>query len=458
MQFTGPTGYASGSQAPGGIGVTCSVSFNNFLLTVVGGKIVSFVVTMTSSADGQGGSSLNVDSRNYTVTVDGTLLYNNNIQSVTYQSPVLTSISIINITQSISVHGNDGIYRASASLNNSYDVSAIASSSDFIFVGTNVGNTKVVLLPDPATCTGKMFIIKDKTNAAQSRNIIITPSNGVAIDNVPTSPVIISANSGCLSLFSNGTGYFIANNYPSNNQSFLQLQNFPTSGVSVNASINAINIFNTTQVNGRYSGVNKVVLPSSTGTIGICIIVYSGDNTVGSRLSSNPLILQAPSGGSIDCNSTLGPYLYVDDPKKSCGIVLINDGSNNWYVVGYYNSSGWDWISTTNGGGTQLSASDKLDIKLINPNANAFYSLPFGPSLPYTPIIKTQSIQSGGSGVRYCTFMQGQAPVLQFFNNTSPGIFWTGNQTNNCLWIIAASKSGPSNPIVLYYPVIGYTP
>jgi hypothetical protein len=167
-------------------------------------------------------------------------------------------------------------------------------------------------------------------------------------------------------------------------------------------------------------------------------------------------VITALNGKLIDNLAPSRPYIYVDNSVKSCGVVFITDGVN-WYVVGYYNSSGWDWTSTTNGGGIQLIASSSNDIKLTATNANAFYSLPISPTLSYLSVIKTQSIQSSGSGVRYCSFKNGDQS-LQFFNESSKGIFYGGNQTNNCVWFVAQPEYTPSNPLVKYHPVIGYTP
>lgn len=379
-------------------------------------------------------------------------------QSSTSAIEILLLVGTVRITasgQQYSLSNNN--VSATATFDISFNLTEVSLLNDFVFVDTTstAHPPKNILflpqLPGSQTSNSKLLFIKDKSNNASVNNIIISPPIGTSIENIQTTPITLSANTSCLTLFNNGVGYFIANNYPSNNQQILPSNSSSSAVTNGYPMANSINIFDTSTF-GRVS-TNRVSLPDNREPA-FCIVVYSGTAAAGARTPPNTLVFQAAYNQTIDNVPSFNPALSVDSSNKSCGIVFISDGSGGWFIAGYYNSQGWDW-SVTTGGGNLITQSSSYDIKLIDANvATRFYVLPFSPSSPYLSIIKTQSLLSGGQGIRYHSFLGGMS-AFQYINDSSVAMFYTGNQTNNCVWFVAESTRGG---VLRYHPILGYTP
>lgn len=449
------------------------VQFNYFYYT---SSVLSVNFGLGVNSQGSSGGGGETHNRNVHVYINGTEVTTpggedlfNKTTNFTYTG-TLTSIRVI-AAASGSVYIAYGPSRtgdANGSFDDTFNITPINSTTDFVF--TDLTQTTAALggkfftLPPASSYTNRSLIIKNKNTVPgndlgggqfRGQVIYLNTSNGDLINDFPSSVgLCMNDPYACLTLFSNGTSWYIANYYPSSNQPILPQASLPNTYSTANANINAINFFNSTS-GGRNVGTNLLYLPDANA-IGLCIVVYSGGSTSGERLSSNPLMIMAANNKTIDSLAGSKPFICVDNSKRSCGAVFVSDGIN-WYVVGYYNSSGWDWDSAVTGGNVQLTASSALDIKLTSVNvnpSNCLYSLPIGPNLPYLMLIKTQP---GVSGIRYCTFMISQTSI-QFINETSVGIFYGGNQSNSCVWFVAHIEYSPPNPLVNYYPVLAYTP
>ena len=449
------------------------MQFNYFYYT---SSVLSVNFGLGVNSQGSSGGGGETHNRNVHVYINGTEVTNvagedlfNKTTNFTY-SGTLTSVRVI-ASAAGTVYialGPSRTGEATASFDDTFNITSINSATDFVFTDLTQTTTafggKFFMLPSASSYANRSMIIKNKNTVPSNdlgggqfrgQVVYLNTSNGDLINDFPSSLGLCMNDAyACLTLFSNGTAWYIANYYPSSNQPILPQASLPPTYSTANANIDAINFFNTTTA-GRSTGTNVLYLPDAN-VAGLCIVVYSGGSTSGERLGNNPLVMIAANNKTIDSLADSKPFIYVDNSKRSCGAVFVSDGIN-WYVVGYYNSFGWDWDSAVTGGNVQLTASSALDIKLTSVNVNAsnsLYSLPIGPNLPYLMLIKTQP---GVSGIRYCTFMTGQ-PSLQFINETCVGIFYGGNQSNSCVWFVGHIEYSPPNPLVNYYPVLAYTP
>lgn len=442
---------------------TTNVGATNITYGITAGVVTNVTINFFCNASGVSG---------YTDIVTGPTSYaiyspyNASTALFTSGNPnaVATNISIIGgtirITGSGEQHSN-AIPAASRTVtfDASFNLNAISATTDFVFVNTSATSNppnNILFLPplnESQSSNSKLLFIKDKSANASINNITVVPNQGFCIDNI-NAPFTIKDNNGCLALFNDGIGYFIANYYPSNGQPAM-----PTSQISIvptlYANNNTVNAF-ATSTTDRNTGNNSIYLRNPAGITGISIIKYYGaEFPSSSRTINNPLIIK-PDGCNVDGSNTIFPMLYVDDPIKSCGAVFITDGTN-WFIAGYYNSTNWNWTSYVPLGGTetQLSQYSLTDIKLKAPTGmmNPGFITPQTISATsYLCIIKKQGIPQGAN-TNYFSYALGN-PTSGNFSLRCNNIVYTQPQNNTCLWLVAHLYAGV---VLTYDPVIGYT-
>jgi hypothetical protein len=162
-----------------------------------------------------------------------------------------------------------------------------------------------------------------------------------------------AVNYPCITLFSDGSNWYVANYYPmntdfGNNQfSLAGSSDNPSAPKLASGNASGVNIFKN-NVAERQSGNNMVLLPTPTSP-SICMIVYGGNQ--GTRSTGNALIIKDTRVGSwIDGFSSNNPCILINGDSaggnaKSTGIVLFYDttGAGKWYVIGWYYPLNWTW-------------------------------------------------------------------------------------------------------------------
>jgi len=361
-------------------------------------------------------------------------------------------------------------------------------SNNMIFVDTST-DAKVLLLGSPSLAvSGTLIYIKDKSANAASKNIVVCSGGSDTIDGL--SSFTINNNSGCLTLYSTGTAWQVANYYPSTNQLNLTLFNTwsasPPANKTANAVINSINVFDQSKFSERntYSSGNShnhIRLPNQTTGVGsMCIIVYAGTKL------NNPHLYVIANSGKLDglTNTNANQYLLqadANDNGKSVGAVFIGDGTD-WYIVGWYNASNWNWATNSNGssanndggywGIDDYQPNPPALIQQVPNNTNKYYFLPGLPSTTFaaspslrfviSKCLNTTDVTNGRIGVTMSTYGYGQS-IYNYFNppvtpisTSKTTLVYTGSQTRMCLWLVSL-KLG-SNNYISTYPIIGYTP
>jgi hypothetical protein len=459
LQYSIPGASSSGEQVVGGVGVSCSVTYSNFLLNTTGSLVTSFSVTISETGDGRGSSSLDITYRRKYIVVNGVTVYDQGSNIISFTSDTYPGgIQSIALFARIEVRGNSGIYKASAQVGQvTYYPSVINPTTDFVFsTSAAVGSSyKVVLLPSSNLYTGRTLFIKDAIgHAGSTQNIIVVPTTANSFDN-SQSTFFINQNNGCLTLMTNGTTkWIIANMYPSNNQPILPSAINPNKVAILPPNLNTLNTVSFISSNDRGSGDTLTYLPRLNGQPGMAAIVYYGGTTY-ARGAGNALIINSINSFSNPIDrlyTTTSPYIYCDSSAKSTAAFFITDGSI-WYIAGWAPTPGWDW-SNSEGGYHSISTTSgsNRDLNIIASDTNKFYTLPSSvPNTQYMIVLKSTTVS--GNGIRFFTAAN-LGTFTNKFNTSSNGIYWTGNQANNCYWLVTYNTG--SN--LLYFPLILYTP
>jgi hypothetical protein len=298
-----------------------------------------------------------------------------------------------------------------------------------------------------------------------------------------------AVNYPCITLFSDGSNWYVANYYPMHT-SFGNNQ-FSLAGSSDNPSGNKLRTANASGVNifknnltGRDTGNNMVSLPTPASS-SICMVVYGGNQ--GTRKSTNALIIKDIRAGSwIDGFSANNPCILVDEDNdggnaKSTGIVLFYDttGAGKWYVIGWYYPTIWTFGNVEGSGpgaygaiagfwpmkDLATPAGEERKICVVPDIDGArFFTLPTSTATnPQVIIFKAKNIPTINDtrGIRYST---------QYFSTTNSnrinsatisikyGSPDSSNATSkySCVWFVSEQVSGEA--FLRYYPVVGYVP
>jgi len=425
------------------------------------------------------------------------------------QGVIVTSSSI---ASSIVINGDGGTGVGGMPLAVFYMITIqdISPTLDFIAVTrTYSANSPIVLRLPPVTAHKRPIFIKQARNAGTTANdgvFIMTRGDsfiefatrdtetigGTTFNHSSSVFIGGQASSGgnvnyaCITLFSDGSNWYIANYYPmhtfvSNNQfSLWSVSESPTGNNLVTGNASGVNIFKN-NLAGRESGSNMVLLPTPTSS-SICMVVYGGN--VGTRESSNPLLIKDMRSGSfIDGFSSGSPVIYssgdsTEGNAKSTGIVLFYDitGAGKWYVIGWYYPLNWTWgnsPTTPSGyGSIQGDATMKDSVTpagqerkvLVTPDLNVakFYTLPLETaSNPQVIIFKARDITGTNLGLRYSTQSGGTTNSNRINENTisikyGPTDSSSSTSKYSCVWFVSEQVSGQT--YLRYYPVIAYVP
>lgn len=304
-----------------------------------------------------------------------------------------------------------------------------------------------------------------------------------------------AVNYPCITLFSDGSNWYVANYYPMNTSaSFNQYllaglsDANPAAAKLATAKVSSVNVFKN-DVAARQSGNNMVLLPTPTSP-SICMIVYGGDQ--GTRATGNALIIKDTRGGSwIDGFLSNNPCILTngDDTggnAKSSGIVLFYDttGSGKWYVIGWYYPYQWTWGNSSTAGtygdiqgyhamrNLATPAGEERKICVLQDIVGArFFTLPTSTAAnPQVIIFKAKNITivPGASdhtgdtrGLRYST-QYSSTPNSNRINTNTISIKYGSSDSNHatskysCVWFISEQVTGQS--FLRYYPVIAYVP
>jgi hypothetical protein len=365
--------------------------------------------------------------------------------------------------------GPDRTGGATASFDYTVTINNIATTSDFVLIKNT--STVFLQLPPVAGNISKPIFIK---NTGTGRTIrVYTYQTECNITDIGQPMVYFTADYGCLTLVSDGTKWFIANFYPSNNQGYLPISTATitdTDKIALSAK-NIVNIFNTDVVPGnpgntdRQTGDNLVYLPGSLTEPALCVVAYVGSTSGGGRQSGNALSFVSPtSNTNIDGNpgytAANRPAILTNVPQASTGIVFIADVSpigladTTWYIAGYFNSPSWQF-NDPDGGYWPIPSVPRQALFIIAPGTNRFYSLPNDSVVPRLfSIIKTQTVIN--NGVRFSANSGVGVNGPNKINDTTSRIYYVGNQTNSCIWFMSEQRSGEN--FLRYYPILAYTP
>ena len=394
----------------------------------------------------------------------------------------------------------------------------ISPTLDFIAVtaGFNPNVARVLRLP-PVTAHKRPIFIKLGRNAGTSTNdgVNIITRGDSFIDSVSRDTEVVggttynhsgavfiggqsangtAVNYPCITLFSDGSNWYVANYYPMNTSA--SFNQYLLAGLSdanpdpaklATANASGVNIFK----NGvalRQTGNNMVLLPTPTSP-SICMIVYGGNQ--GTRASGNALIIKDTRGGSwIDGFSANNPCILIDGDNgtnaKSSGIVLFYDttGSGKWYVIGWYYPYQWTWGNSSTAGtygdiqgyhamkdlATPAGQERKICVAPDIVGAR-FYILPTSTATnPQVIIFKAKNInvvpgatdgREDVRGLRYST--QNSSTINNNRINTNTISIKYGSTDSNhatskysCVWFVSEQVTGES--FLRYYPVIAYVP
>lgn len=311
-----------------------------------------------------------------------------------------------------------------------------------------------------------------------------------------------AVNYACITLFSDGSNWYVANYYPMStsedgNQYLLRGRALPPLGdnrafTDVNFNSSAY-VFDTNIYNVTRSSSHNVMTLRTPSVSSICIVAYGGSGSP--RLKTNSLIIHdIRSTSYIDGFSPNHPYIHIDADNgggnaKNSGIILFYDatGSGKWYVIGWFYPGLWTFSNLTAAVGdingyhsikdVVTPAGEERKICVVPDIAGArFYTLPLETATnPQVIIFKAKDIGSGDNrGIRYSTLRVigfGPAPTFtpiidsrddnRINTDTISIQYGSGGATNarskySCVWFISQKKSGED--FLRYYPVVGYVP
>ena len=400
----------------------------------------------------------------------------------------------------------------------SISIQDISPTLDFIAVTATYSETspRILRLPPVTAHKRPIFIKLGRNTSAISDGVwIITRGDSFIDSSSRTSEVVggttynhsgavfiggrassFNVNYPCITLFSDGSNWYVANYYPMSitsgeSQFFLSALSDanPDPAKLATANASGVNIFKN-NVPARQSGNNMVLLPTPTSP-SICMIVYGGNQ--GTRVTGNALIIKDTRGGSwIDGFSANNPCILTngDDTggnAKSTGIVLFYDttGAGKWYVIGWYYPYRWTWgnSSTTPTGYGDIQgyhamkdlatpAGQERKICVTPDIVGArFYILPTSTATnPQVIIFKARNItvvpgatdgREDVRGLRYST--QNSSTINNNRINTNTISIKYGSTDSNhatskysCVWFVSEQVTGES--FLRYYPVIAYVP
>jgi hypothetical protein len=465
--------YANTSGSIAEVGVI----WNSFLLGPYNSSTNIQTITCNFGlvVNSQGGSSGGAQSTNRQVSVWLNDVQVSNQQDAfninTYQSTGVISKIRVQLYAQGSVFvalGPERTSNATAQFDYTVNLQNVGTDSDFIFLKSQTQN--FLILPPVANITKPRFF----KIVGTGKKVWLYSYNGECnIYDTSQTGIYFSNDWACLTLVSDGSQWYVANYYPSNNQSTLPKLsgngNRTSDSNNTNfASPNVLNVFRS-DISTRSSGDNYVFLPSVGGNLSpsICVIAYVGSST-STRGGGNALILcNQYIDGVFASESSGGNYYIATDAgnTKSTGLILITDNETGWYVAGWMYGPGWQW-DTTDGGYWGIDGNSLQQTCITAPNTNRFYTLPTAQVTGARfMIIKTTTITS--SGVRYSSYEQtsssntppgvgGNTSTPNLINDSIYRLFYTGNQTKSCIWLMSEQRPGES--INRYYPLIGYTP
>jgi hypothetical protein len=365
-------------------------------------------------------------------------------------------INSIQVVASITGNGSFGA-QATASINKTITFTDISPTVDFVVVNSE----KFLQLPD-VTAHNRPIVIKSEG----SPMVWIYSRDGTTdIDN--RRGVYADSSYACVTVFSNGTKWFIAGWY---NTPLPTTVNSVTVAKTVTAVSRRTNIFSTNSNVNRRSGHNAVDLPAPAG-IEMCIIAYIGD-TNASRDANNALQIRPPSGGRIDGYEAF-PYIFCDSNVKSTGIVLFRNtyieasnpnGNDKWYIIGWYNTSEWTWTTGPSGWHYTYDVPTNRQRFILFPSISWQYmTLPmFTPHVPQLLVYKVQAVYNQANGQDEPVIIGGQignnpdTMGNNFLNETQRGIIRYAPSEYVCVWFISEQRAGES--FIRYYPIMSYIP
>ena len=373
-------------------------------------------------------------------------------------------------------------YFAEATFNQTFKVTYLNMSNDFVFVDTSINNSYIFLPIAYENARSNLLFIKDKTGNAASKNIIAVCGSNEILE-IPDNnhSFTINTNWGCLTLmldYVSGIGtWLIANNYK--NELANQITQTNSEPVARYNAVfpTGISIFNTDYKNpntgykvDRTSGDNmiEILAPAPSGQYNISIVVYCG-SAAASRGNGNALVFKTINPFGIDgfnANTYDFPYIRCDNRMKSTGIVLICDDTK-WYVVGFMDNYGWEWSNY------------KIGADIIPSGTNMFIA-----NGDNTTYIKTYIISTSSFIIikNYDTTNAQYWPIVcvRNANNDYPNYYMNENYTSieklsdrsnrHCVWLIkehrtlsyngvpATHPPTPPNPVDTYHfhPVLQY--
>lgn len=473
-QNIGSSSQTNGYTGPGGIYASVTATFQYFSINTNTNTLTVYT-SATSSVNGENPST---PSPTLKVWLSNIQVYD----GATGASNILPLI-ISGMPSSIrvTIYIQAGVTSQFAST--TYDSGTIpinTMSSDFTFADfTGVSTAKVAVIKSSVTDIHRPLFFKIK-GSINGQKLLVLTQDGTNIYDFTTPGAFITDNYGCLTVVSDGTQWYVANYYPSNRQGYT----FRLGGSGNRASdsnntafvnSNVLNVFRS-DISTRSGGDNYAILPAIGGNLNpaICIVAYVGSNA-SSRGGGNALILCNQNvDGVFATESSGGNYYIVTDAgnTKSSGIILITDNQTGWYIAGWMYGDTWNWTDP-DGGYWPINEPNYQQTCIINSKTlpsdtgtNKFYSLPTNVvSSPRFMIIKTTTVQS--SGVRFSSYTQQSTPGTppgQGGNTSTPNVindstyrlYYAGNQTNSCLWLMSQQITGET--INRYYPLIGYTP
>jgi len=361
-------------------------------------------------------------------------------------------------TGSHTIFGTNYTSQATASINKTITFTDISPTADFVIVNSE----KFLQLPE-LNAHNRPIVIKSEG----SPKVWIYSRDGTTdIDN--RRGVYTDSAYGCITVFSNGTKWFIAGWYRSQLPSTTSIATGDRLGVAIPRKIN---IFSTNRNVARRSGLNGVVLGIPTN-IEMCIIAYVGDANA-SRDVNNALEIIPPGGGRIDGYASGNyPFIVCDSNVKSTGVVLFRNtytaanpsGNDKWYIIGTYNTSEWTWITGPSGWHDTADVPTNRQRFILFPSLSWQYmTLPrFSPHAPQLLVYKVQAVYNQANGQDEPVIIGGQIgddPITMgnnFLNETQRGIIRYSPSEYVCVWFVSEQRSGES--FIRYYPIMSYIP
>jgi len=451
-----------------GNGVHAYAGFNSLTVTVVGGQVVSVSVYVYTGAEALGIGSVSYNGGSYVVKINGTTFYTAPSYpagtTVTYtypgDGPLPQTIELIG-----SINATVDTQTTGASLDVLYKLYAQTANLVFSEYDSQIGNSqstynfKMLFLEPPSVSNhGKLISVKDKSFQASTMVTAIYTPQGIPIEGnaVPgDTRAFLTVNGQCNTYIVDNVSstYRVANIYPGHNQIALPTMN-PSGLTPVAASGSIADIFSTDSTPGRTTVDNLVELPAVSNPTGIGslkIIIYGGRTSA--KYTGNVLVIQEPSGGNFIDNTygtTAKPYLQTDAStnanEKNTGIVFISN-ENQWFVLGYYETSPWTWETTAPSAATKTIPNNTLQFDIISAGANDMISAPTVESLS---LVKTQTVSGSAP---YVVFRQQGGGST--FNENGQFVYYTGDPTNSTAWLLAYAIGGGD---FKNYIVLSYTP